>query len=427
MRHVILGNGAAGLTAALSLRALRPTDEIALVSDEPYLTYSRCLLAEYIRGGRSKQDLLLHSANFYQEQRLDLLLGRTATGLDLERRELELDGKEKAPFDRLLVATGALALIPPIPGIASERVVGLRTLADAERIIALARAARRGVVIGGGYIGLEAAYALRRLGLEVIVLEMMPHLLYANLDETAAGLIAQDLSAERITIRTGQGNQVTRIEESGSALRLSLRSEQTLEADFLICATGVRANLGLVSRTSIRTAIGVLVDDHLQTSARDVYAAGDVAQARDLWTGEPKTTPIWPNAVAQGKLAATNMAGLPREYSGEVGLQNAVEFREVPAISFGLCKATEEQGYRVQTFYRPKAGIYKKVVLEGDVLKGLILVGDISHAGVLTSLIKSGQHLGAMAERLLEEDFSPAYLTRDWPTLADIVAVQGYR
>ncbi|NLX41946.1 MAG: NAD(P)/FAD-dependent oxidoreductase, partial [Chloroflexi bacterium] len=421
MRHVILGNGAAGLAAARQLRALSPTDEILIISDEPYLTYSRCLLAEYIRGDRSKERLLLHPAEFYQQQRFDLLLGRSAIELDTDQRVLRLDDGQRIDYDRLLIATGAVSAMPPIPGLQSERVVGLRTMADADRIIELAAGADRAVVIGGGYIGLEAAYALKRLGLQVTVLERMPHILYANLDELAAGIITNDLAAERIAIRTGSDHQVTRIDEGRAGLRVNLCSNESLEADFVVCAVGVRSNLELVRRTPIKADIGVLVDDYLQTNVPGIYSAGDVAQARDLWTGEPKTTPIWPNAVAQGKLAARNMAGQQRPYTGEVGLQNAVEFREVPAISFGLCKATEAEGYQVRTLYRPQQGIYKKVVLQGDVLKGVILVGDISHAGVLTSLIKSGAHLGPIAERLLEEGFSQAYWMRPRLPALDVV------
>lgn len=221
---------------------------------------------------------------------------------------------------------------------------------------------------------------------------------------------------------------MTQVESFRDGLRLYLRSGERVEADLAVCAVGVRANLDLARAASLRTDAGILVDDYLETSAAGVYAAGDVAQARDLLTGEPKTTPIWPNAVAQGKLAASNMAGRRQVYTGEVGLQNAVEFREVPAIAFGLSKATEAQGYRVRTVHHPGRGVYKKVVFDGDVPRGMIAIGDISQAGVIGSLIKCKAHLGELADRLLDEGFSIAYLTqRVAPTPLDAVAAQGYQ
>jgi NAD(P)H-nitrite reductase large subunit len=428
MRHVILGHGAAGIAAARKLRELRPNDEIAIVSDEPYLPYSRCLLAEYIGGARSQDWLFVYPPGFFQEERLELLLGRRAVELDVEGQALALEGGERLGYDRLLLATGALPDAGPLRGDQSERVVHLRTLADAERIIDLASQARRCVVLGGGYIGLEVAYALRRRGLEVVLIEMMPHILYTSLDEVAAQIITDDLRKEGVAIRTGREDEVRQIKGRGQGVWLALHSGEQIEADFAVSALGVRANLALVRTTRIRTDAGVLVDDYLQTNVEGIYAAGDVAQARDLLTGQPRTTPIWPNAVAQGKLAACNMAGLRRGYGGEVGLQNALEFREVPATAFGLSKATEAEGYRVRTAYHPARGVYRKVVLEGDVPRGMIFVGDISNAGVVANLIKSGAYLGPLADRLVEEGFSMAYLVQSPAlTATNAAEVQGTR
>jgi NAD(P)H-nitrite reductase large subunit len=426
MRHVILGHGAAGMAAARKVRELRPNDEIAIVSDEPCLPYARCLLADYIGGARSKDELFIYPPEFFEEERLELLLGRQVVQLDIEGWALLLEDGERLGYDRLLLATGALPAETPVCGSQSERVLGLRTLADADRIIELASEARRSAVLGGGYIGLEVAYALRRRGLEVVLVEAMPHILYASLDEVAAQIIADDLRQEGVVIHAGHGNEVLQIEDRGQTVRLTLRSGEWIEADFAVSALGVRANLGLARTAPIRTDAGVLVDDYLQTNVEGVYAAGDAAQARDLLTGQLRATPIWPNAVAQGKLAACNMAGLRQAYSGEVGLQNALEFREVPAIAFGLSKATEAEGYRVRTAFHPARGVYRKVILEGDVPRGMIFVGDISSAGVVASLIKSGRHLGPLADRLVDEGFSMAYLMPG-PAAGNAEAVQGYR
>ncbi|HHX66068.1 MAG TPA: NAD(P)/FAD-dependent oxidoreductase [Chloroflexi bacterium] len=436
MRHVILGNGAAGLSAARTLRALRPDDEIVMVSDEPHLTYSRCLLADYVGGEVSRDRLWLHPESYYAEQRIELMLGRWAVRIDHERRMLIMETGKPLGYDRLLIAAGAVASFPPLPGIQDPRIVALRTLNDADAMIELTRKSERAVVLGGGYIGLEAAHALRRRGLNVTVLEMMPHVLYTYMDETAAGIISDDLRDEGVIIRTGEAHQVMQIESErrgiwpfrkSGALHFYLRSGEVVEADMAVCATGVRSSLELVRGTPIRADAGILVDDYLQTSAPGIYAAGDVVQARDLISGERRTTPIWPNAVAQGKLAAYNMAGIERRYSGEIGLQNAVEFRQVPAIAFGLSKAGEAEGYEVRSVYRPDRREYRKVVFEGDVIRGMIYVGDISHAGVVTSLLKREVPLGALKEQVLDPSFSLAHTLRvPFPETASMEEIQGY-
>ena len=212
---------------------------------------------------------------------------------------------------------------------------------------------------------------------------------------------------------TGNDSQVIKIEELEGKLRLHLASGGSREVDFALHSTGVKPNIDVVLDSPIRVDRGILVNEHLETNVQGIFAAGDVAQAKDLLTGEFKTSPIWPNAVAQGKLAAYNMAGIEQEYTGEVGLQNAMEFRQVPAIAFGHSKGTEEDGFKVITIHKPEKGIYKKLVLENDVVKGMIFVGDVSKSGIITNLIKSGRHIGELKDRLLDEQFSLAYFVEE--------------
>lgn len=420
MKHLIIGNGAAGMAASKKLRELRPEDSILIISSEPYPPYSRCLLAEYLCGKFTKQQLLIYPKGFYEKRGFDLLLGKKVVGVDVNRNKVTLENGEHLKFDKLLIATGSSPLLPPIEGVDSKKVRTLRTISDVEEIIELASQSSKCAVIGGGYIGLEAAYALRHLGLKVTVLELMPHILYANFDQLAAQIIADDLKKEGIDIRAGKESKVTRIDENDEKLRLTLGSNNHLEVDFAVCAVGVKPNLDLVSETPISTDEGILVDEHLETTAKGIYAAGDVAQAKDLLTGQVKTTPIWPTAVAQGKLAAYNMADVERVYNGEVGLQNAMEFRKVPAIAFGLTKPEKEEGFQVRRVHRPANGVYKKLVFQGDVIKGMIFVGDITNAGIVTNLIKSKISLGKRKDTILDDIFSMAYLVEEKMPVTDL-------
>lgn len=425
LKQLILGSGAAGITAVKKLRELRPEDEVSIVSEEPYPPYSRCLLPDYIAGSISKKELFIQSDEFYQENNINLILEDQAADIDIKKHKVNLKSGIDLEFDKLLIATGSCPIRPQIPGIESERVTSLRNISDAERIIELASQSSRIAIIGGGFIGLETAYALRQREVEVVVLEMMPHILYSNMDETAAKIIADDLKETGVVIKTGNDCKVLRINEYEKMLRLKLGSNEYIDVDSIIHAVGVRPNVDIVTGTPIRVKKGILVDEYLETNIKGIYAAGDVAQAKDLLTGELQTTPIWPNAVVQAKCAAYNMTGFNKRYMGEVGLQNAMEFRHVPAIAFGLSKVTEADGFEIKRVHHPTDGTYKKVVLQGDVVKGMIFVGDISNAGIVTNFIKSQSHIGELKDRLIEDTFSLAYLIEDKIPVLDLYTKGG--
>ncbi|HHX75299.1 MAG TPA: FAD-dependent oxidoreductase, partial [Firmicutes bacterium] len=187
-----------------------------------------------------------------------------------------------------------------------------------------------------------------------------------------------------------------------------LSSGERLTADLLVLAVGTRTNVAPVKESGVEINRGILVDDNLQTSLPGIYAAGDVAETRDLVTGEVGLTPIWPNAVIQGRYAAYNMAGIKKRYAGLVGLQNAVEFREVPAIAMGLSKVTEDEGYEILKVENPRQQLYQKLVLKNNRLQGMILVGDIRRAGVLGALIRTQRDVSAFKDKLPAPGFSYA-------------------
>ncbi|QGP91002.1 Nitrite reductase [Neomoorella glycerini] len=225
----------------------------------------------------------------------------------------------------------------------------------------------------------------------------------------------RDMQAEGIRFILGRG--IKEIASSGLWGRLFGRSGkgviledgERLKAEVVIVATGTRPNVDLIRGTGMTVNRGIPVNDYMETSIADIYAAGDVAETKDVVTGKVGLTPIWPNAAAQGRISAYNMAGCRRPYGGMVGMQNAVEFREIPAIAMGLTQP-EGNNYEVLADYQPDRNYYKKLVLRDNILVGMILVGAIHQAGVYGALIKKRAEISPYRHRLMREDFSYAHI-----------------
>ncbi|RJQ24810.1 MAG: NAD(P)/FAD-dependent oxidoreductase [Peptococcaceae bacterium] len=417
VRYVIIGNSAAGIKAAETLRKLDRGGLITVISEEPGPAYSRCLLPGFLAGTRHEDELRIRPENFYQWNLVDTIFGKKAVKVETGRKQVILADDRRVNYDKLLVATGSSTAFPPVEGLAGPGVLGLRNLADAKEILEYRRKARRVVVIGAGFVGLEAAYALYRRGLEVTVVEKMPHILPLQLDRPAAEIIQRDMQAEGIRFILGAGVR----EIAGPSLwtrlfgktgrGVILDNGDRLKAEIVIVATGIKPNVDLVRDTEIKLNRGIVVDQYMRTAVPDVYAAGDVAETEDIITGVVCVTPIWPNAVTQGAIAACNMAGRPRLYTGLIGMQNAVEFRDVPAISMGITQPPDSS-YEVLALHHPERNLYRKLVLKNDVIVGMILVGDIRQAGVIAALMRKKANACKFKERILKGEFHHGYLQR---------------
>jgi nitrite reductase (NADH) large subunit len=389
MKIVIIGNGPAAITAAETIRELDGACEIIMISqeDEPY--YSPCPLAEYVEGSLAREDLFLRGRSFYEENRIVRLFGNPVIGIDPAARKVRLGGMfggELAGYDRLLIATGAAPVMPPIPGLKeTPGAFALKTLADADGILKRLGQARRAVVIGSGFIGLEAAQGLRRQGLQVTVVEALDQTLPQMLDSDVAELVRQ------------------RLEDYGVEVLLSCPAEAVIggphgveavraggleiPCELAVCAAGVRPNLGFLSGSGVDTGRGVLVDDRMRTSQPDVYAAGDVIELKG------KVHPNWPNAVSTGRVAGLNMMGADRRHVGLDGV-NVVRIFDVPVASFGAIAGGVMTGDRVLQ-WRAGGAVRKIAVTDGKVA-GAQLWGDVNGAGVYHELMKKGHDISSL-------------------------------
>jgi NAD(P)H-nitrite reductase large subunit len=412
MKHLILGNGPAGVIAAETLRKHAGADSITLLGDEPGPPYSRMAIPYLLMGqiGEPGTWLRKDPAHF---ERLGITLkeGR-ARSVDTKARTVLLESGESLAYDRLLIATGSTPNRPPIPGIDLPAVIPCWTLADARRIMALAKPGSRVVQMGAGFIGCIILQALAERGVKLSVVEMGDRMVPRMMTEGASALIKA--WCEKKGIRVITGTRVKAIVAQGSALTASLEGGQTLEADLVISATGVTPNAAFLAGSSVACDQGVLVDARLQTSVAGVYAAGDVSRAPEFDTGRMIAYAIQPTAVEQARIAALNMAGREAKSPGALAM-NVLDTLGLVASSFGQWQgvpASEGGGsveLRDDTAFR-----YLRLEFQGERLIGATSLGLTEHVGVIRGLIQGRVALGEWKAKLLRDPtrLMDAYLAR---------------
>lgn len=399
MKIVIIGNGPAAVAAAEAARELDGGCGITMISKEAVPFYSPCPLAEYVEASVPRAHLFLRDGRFYRDRDITTLFGRPATAIDTEARQVTVGGGAGATlvaYDRLFIAAGARAVMPSIPGLAdTPGVFALKTLADADGIVARLAAARRAVVIGSGFIGLEAAQALVRRGLAVTVVEALGQVLPQMLDAEMAALVETRLRDHGVAVRVNSPAQAVLGGQAGvAAVRAGGRE---ISCDLVVCAAGVRPDLSLLAGSGIATATGILANEFMETSQPDVYAAGDIVEALDR-QGKHRVLPIWPNAVNGGRIAGGNMvAARTRSYRGLDGI-NVVRIFDLPVVSFG--SSTGERSLRYAG-----NGILKKLSLAGGKVVGAQFFGDVNATGLYHGLMNKGVDVSSFASELLSPGF----------------------
>ena len=402
--YVIVGLGAAGASAAAELRRLDPGRPVVAVTAETDAFYSRIDLPDVIAGKLSPEDAERQGFGQFGDQGVVCRPGDPVVEVRPAEKTVVLASGDSLAYSKLLLATGSQPVIPKIPGAGALGVFTLWTMDDARQLAAQAAAAKRAVVVGAGLIGLKTALALRKRGIVVSVIERLPWLLPRQLDEAAARVVAAALAAEGIKVYAGY--QVEEVETSRGQVCGVIVDGRPFPCEMAVMAVGVRPNTALAAAAGLKVERGIVVNEYLATSDKDIYAAGDAAEVRDLVTGEPIVPAIWPAAVEQGLAAARNMAGLGTVYDGAAAM-NAVEIAGVPIVSVGEVNAAP--GDDVAAAAGP--GWYRKVIVRDGVLRGVICVGDIRQAGVLSGLCRKRAETGLAAAELLSPGFGFGRLT----------------
>ena len=407
MKHVIIGNGPAGVVAAETLRRGDAGAEIVLVGDEPGLPYSRMAIPYLLTGAIDEQGTLLRKwPNHFNRLGINLVHAR-AEKLDITARNVKLSDGQTLCFDRLLIATGSRPLRPPIPGIDQPNVHPCWTLEDARHIAARAKPGARVVQLGAGFIGCILLQALVERGVALSVVEMGDRMVPRMMTPAAGRLIRNWVEKRGVKVHL---NARAESVSDGSALRVALTGGLSLECDLLICAAGVRPAVDFLRGSGIELNEGVIVDERMQSSAAGIYVAGDAAEAAAFHGGKRQLNAIQPNAVDEARVAALNMLGGDAKLQGSLAI-NVLDTLGLVSSSFGEWQGSGRPGDGVELLDEANSR-YLSLQFAGDVLIGATSVGWTDHVGALRGLIQGRVRLGAWKARLLEDptQFMSAYL-----------------
>ncbi len=410
MHYVIIGAGPAGVNAAEHLRKFDPSGQITMLAAEDAPPYSRMALPYYLVGDIPADGTFLRkSADHFDTHNITVQHAR-ASSVDTAGKTITLLGGGSLNYDKLLIATGATATRPPIPGIDSDNVFNCWSLADAHKIIDSTEAGSKVILMGAGFIGCIILEALAARKVDLTVIEMENRMV-SRMTNEAMGTMIKDWCVNK-GIKVLTSTKVSEIASGTASDPLSVKTDggETIAADVVICATGVRSNTAFLEGSGVEVDMGIVVDDFMQTSVPDVYAAGDVAQGRDLSTGDYYVQAIQPTAVEHGKLAAQNMAhGHRTPHPGNVNM-NVLDTVGLISTSFGLWMGVD--GGEEATMSDPANFKYLNLQFKDDVLVGASSLGMTQHVGVMRGLIQTGAHLGDWKDKLLEEPnrLAEAYL-----------------
>lgn len=386
-KYVLIGNSAASLAAMDWIRRIDPSGSILLLNREKGEAYSRVALPYFVSGERSLQSILIRRKPDYERLGVRLVEEAEVSSIDPSAHQVILRGGRKVGYEKLLIGTGSEVIVPPVRGLGEVPYHTLWTLADAKGLKKAAETAKRAVVIGGGFIGMLAAEALRKLRVKLTIVEMASQLMPQLLDPEGGKIFGRAVVDAGVDLRLG--SQAETVARKGKGVLVHLQGGAEIAADLLVVAAGVRPALGCVGNGTVRKNRGVVVDSNLRTSAPDVYAAGDIAEVLDFVSGEPVLHAIWPSAVDQGRIAGANMAGRAVPYAGSLGM-NVVGLFGVTLAEIGRFR--ESSGDSVEISGSGGGGRYRKIVVDSSGrLVGAMYLGDengVAEMGIVHHAIK---------------------------------------
>ena len=420
-RLVVVGNGMAGMRTVEELLA-RDAEryEITVIGAEPHPNYNRIMLSSVLAGDKSVDDIVINPAGWYVANGIRLIAGEPVSAVDPAAKTVTIGGQALG-YDKLLLATGSKPVAPPIPGLGLAGVRSFRDIADVEAMIAAAGAHRRAVVIGGGLLGLEAAWGLKRRGMSVAVVHLMPSLMERQLDVAAGELLRRDLDARGIAFFTnGQTEEIVGTDRVESVL---LADGREIPADLVVVAIGIRPNVDLARAARLDVNRGVLVGDDMRTSAPDIYAVGECIEHNGAVFG--LVAPIW----EQARVCGARLAGDDTAVYAPPPVFTSLKITGVDVFSAGALAAAEATDDEI-TLHDAKRGIYKKVILRDNRVVGCVLYGSVGDGSWYVELMRQKADVSPFRDQLVfgrafAEQAGAAATTVDVAAMADDVQVCG--
>ncbi|HEY0960709.1 MAG TPA: nitrite reductase large subunit NirB [Novosphingobium sp.] len=391
-RLVVIGNGMAGCRAVEEILDRDPARyAITIFGAEPRVNYNRIMLSPVLAGEKRFEDIIINSAEWYDENGITLISGDPVVQIDRETQTVIAQSGRVEPYDRLLIATGSDPFIIPVPGHNLPGVVTFRDLDDVDKMLAAAQGGGSAVVIGGGLLGLEAAHGLSLRGMQVTVVHLMPTLMERQLDEAAGWLLKAELERRGQTIVTG-GDTAEIVEKDGHVAAVKLKDGREFPADIVVMAVGIRPATGLAKASGLEVERGIMVDDHMVTSDPAVLAVGECVQHRGTCYG--LVAPLWDMCRA----LADHATGTPSGYEGSV-TSTKLKVSGIDLFSAGDFSGGE--GCEDIVMRDAARGVYKRVVVKEDRLIGAVLYGDTADGNWYFDLLKKGEDVSEIRDALI--------------------------
>ena len=396
-KYMIVGSSHAALEAVTAIRLIDADGTLTLLTRDARLPYSPTILP-YVVSGRSQPDnVVLRGQAYFNDNAIVFVPGATVAAIDPAQSSLRLVSDETWQYDRLLIATGAAPMLPPVRGLTDVPFHVLRSMDDAINLRQAMGQARSAIVLGAGLIGMHAAENMAKAKIAVTLVEMQPHALAGYFEPKASAIIERTFA--RNGVRMLMGQTLRSVERQGDGCLATLADGQTIAADLLLVCTGVKPNIGFLDGSGIEVDAGILVDDLMRTNLPNVWAAGDVAQARGFWGGKV-VNGILPNAVEQGRIAGAGMAddaGV-QPFPGAVPL-NTYSFFGQQAISVG--RGSAGNGFEIEE--SGDESVYRRIVLEDGQLVGIATINDFVDAGIMWQLILRRTDLSAVKAEFIAD------------------------
>ena len=398
--YVILGASAAGINAAKTLRDLDLDSNITVISKDENV-YSRCMLHHVISNHRTVEEINFVEDNFMENNNIYWIKNKSVKSIDTNNKKVVIEGQE-LDYDKLLIATGASAFIPPIRNIKEGNYIyPLRNIDDVYEIKEKAKISKKVAIIGAGLIGIDALTGLMEYkNLEVSLIYPSDYILDKQLDEYSAKVYENKFIENGANLYSGQPVNEIILDKENNVSGVQLGNGTVVECDLLIVSTGVTPNIDFIKETNIENNRGIVINDKCETTVDDVYAAGDVVGKNA----------IWPLAVKQGIVAAHNMAGSERNIEDDFTFKNSMKFMGIPTVSLGI---VNPDGDDYDTITRCDNDGYKKFIYKDDRIYGLIAQGDISYIGALTQIIKNKVEIPDLKNRIFDIGYADFFSMKE--------------
>jgi NAD(P)H-nitrite reductase large subunit len=410
MNVLVLGAGGAGISAVQAIRSVNKNIDVNLVSNEDCMPYSLCGLPDFLSGQISMEILNRLDSDFFSKNNINIIFGKEATKVDFSKKFVHLKNNtknksdEKLKFDKLLIAIGSKPILPKISGLNKKKVYTVSNLESCKSIIRGLKKAKKIAIIGGGFIGIECAQALRQRKKEIIVIEALNRILANMFDKELSNIVQEKL--EKLGINFILNNQVNDILGKNEVDGIKLK-DRKIDCDMVILAAGFKPNVDIVKNSKIKINHGIIINEFMESNIKDIFAAGDVAESFDYIYGKPGLKATWSNAVEQGHVAGLNIAGNKCRYSGFQSY-NIVHINDKPFLSMGNVSnlpknCTELVSRSIDSF--------RKVFIQNNKILGLEFYGDMTNSGHLFSLINKESDIEGYNTRLLSNYFQ--YLEKE--------------